>query len=167
MSSLKKNTPPQTCRPSGPRWRVSVKVSPQHPSPPSTCTPESCTPPSSGETHLVLIQHLFWHLLCLLLILVLYIYVYISIWGILSATLTQPLTPYTCVLCLQADRNGPRVHHGPNRQHGSTRRPHPGRGDITVPPVHQPNSVTVHTLYSYISHHPAKGSCFVTEKLLS
>lgn len=45
-------TPPppnQTCRLSGPLWRVLVKVSPRHPSPLSTCTQESSTPLSSGE----------------------------------------------------------------------------------------------------------------------
>nr|XP_057942596.1 solute carrier family 22 member 6 isoform X3 [Doryrhamphus excisus] len=37
----------QTCRPSEPRWRVSVRPSCQRPSPPSICTRANFTPPSS------------------------------------------------------------------------------------------------------------------------
>ncbi|XP_070839905.1 solute carrier family 22 member 6 isoform X2 [Chaetodon trifascialis] len=43
-----------TCRPSGPPWHVSVKVSRQPPSLLSTCTQENSTPPSSGRQEWVL-----------------------------------------------------------------------------------------------------------------
>ncbi|KAM7397374.1 hypothetical protein PAMA_005601 [Pampus argenteus] len=48
-SSLPTSSSLQTCRHSGQRWRVLVKVSPQRPSPPFTFTPESSIPPSSGR----------------------------------------------------------------------------------------------------------------------
>lgn len=40
---------PQTCRLWGPRWPAWVKLSPQPPSPPFTCTPVSCTQLLSGD----------------------------------------------------------------------------------------------------------------------